>query len=236
MQHVEILYSRFLHSLREDGFFYTAKRSADFIYRKTVVRYSEWRFDRKWGVQTTGRVTHPQDDSNPLNLSAEPYEATSLKGLRQVMRSTARIAPSIPLSRFAFFDMGCGKGRALVVASGHPFKRVVGVEFCQTLARIAEDNIKRAQSKRSLRAKVEIVCADAASYQFPDEDAFIFFNNPFNEEIMTKVLKNIRASAHTTKARYIIYYNPVLHRLLSDPGQFLLVEEKKKYSIYQMVF
>lgn len=236
MQHVEILYSRFLHSLRENGFFYTAKRTADFIYRKTVVRYSEWRFDRKWGVQTTGRVTHPQDDSNPLNLSAEPYEAAPLKGLRQVMRSTARIAPSTPFSRFVFFDMGCGKGRALVVASDRPFKQVVGVEFCQALAKIAEDNIKHSQSRRPPRTKVEVICADAAGYQFPDEDAFIFFNNPFNEEIMAKVLKNIRNSAHTTKVRYIIYYNPVLQKLLSDPEQFSLIEKNKKYSIYQMMF
>jgi SAM-dependent methyltransferase len=236
MQHVEILYSRFLNSLRKDGFFYTAKRSADFIYRKTVVRYSEWRFDRKWGVQTTGRMIHPQDESNPLNLSAEPYEATPLKALQQIMRSTARIAPSIAPSQFAFFDMGCGKGRALVVASDRPFKRVVGVEFSQALAKIAEDNIKQSQSRRSPKTTVEIVCADAACYQFPDENAFIFFNNPFNEEIMAKVLKNIRSSAHATKARYIIYYNPVLQKLLSDSEQFSLIEKNKKYSIYQMMF
>lgn len=232
MQRAGILYSRFLSSLRENGFPYTARRTADFMYRKTVVRYAEWRFDRKWDVQTTGRMTHPQEDSNPLNLSAEPYEPTPLKGLQQIMRSIRRIAPS----EFAFFDMGCGKGRALVVASAHPFKRIVGVEFCPTLAKIADENIRRSQSKHPQIVKAQIVCADAASYQFPDEDAFIFFSNPFNEEIMAQVLRNIRTSAHRSTARYIIYYNPVLQKLLSDPEHFSLVEKNKKYLIYQMVF
>ncbi|MES2538001.1 MAG: class I SAM-dependent methyltransferase [Pseudomonadota bacterium] len=231
MQYPAIRFSRFLSELRTKGFIPAAKHTVDFIYRRTVVSFTESRFDRKWGVETIERVTHPQDSANPLHLSAEPYEATPLKTLHQIMRSMAGIGPS----QFAFFDMGCGKGRALIVAADCSFKRVVGVEFCPHLAKIAEDNVQRPQFKNGLETKIEIVCMDAAHYEFPDEDAVIFFGNPFNEEIMSNVLKNIRASARTSKNRYIVYYNPVLKKLLSDPKRFVLIENIKRVSIYRMV-
>ncbi|MDB5840635.1 MAG: hypothetical protein JWQ23_2587 [Herminiimonas sp.] len=231
MQYICLLFHRFLHSLNHKGFTGTATHTANFIYRKTIVSFRDWRFDRKWNVNTTGRVIHPKISSNRLHLLAEPYEPTPLRGLALVMREISRFDPS----RFAFFDMGCGKGRVLIVASYHRFGRVVGVEFCKNLARIAQENVKRSESRRSRGSAVEVVCADAADFQFSDEDAFIFFFNPFNEEIMAKVLENIRASARNTKERYIVYYNPVLQNLFGKPDQFSLIKKHEKYFIYRMV-
>jgi hypothetical protein len=62
----------------------------------------------------------------------------------------------------------------------------------------------------------------------------IFFFNPFKQEIMSEVLNNIRASARTTRHRYIVYHNAVLENLFSDPSEFAVVVKEKEYVIYHM--
>jgi SAM-dependent methyltransferase len=200
------------------------------IYQHTVVRYSEWRFDKKWGVRTVGIIEHPRESKNPLHRSAVCYEPTSPRVFRQIMRSVGCLT-----APYVFYDMGCGKGRVLLMASQYSFKRIVGVEFCHELAGVAEDNVRRLQAGGANPTQVQVVCSDAAAYRFSDENAVIFFFNPFTEVIMSKVLENIRLSARNTKDRYIVYNNPVLENLLSNPEHFSLIVKKRKYSIYRMI-
>jgi predicted RNA methylase len=120
------------------------------------------------------------------------------------------------------------------MAAQHPFKRIIGIEFNSDLARIAELNAAKFQSRSDCRCKINVVCEDAAQYQFPDENAVIFLFNPFKQEIMSEVLKNIRTSARTTRHRYIIYHNAVLENLFSDPNEFAVVMKEKEYVIYRM--
>jgi SAM-dependent methyltransferase len=200
------------------------------IYQHTVVRYSEWRFDKKWGVRTVGIIEHPRESTNPLHRSAVCYEPTSPRVFRQIMRSIGCLT-----APYVFYDMGCGKGRVLLMASQYSFKRIVGVEFCHELVGVAEDNVRRLQATNVNSTQTQVVCSDAAAYRFPDENAVIFFFNPFTEVIMSKVLENIRLSARDTKDRYIVYNNPVLENLLSNPEHFSLIVKKRKYSIYRMI-
>jgi tRNA1(Val) A37 N6-methylase TrmN6 len=122
----------------------------------------------------------------------------------------------------------------LLLAARHQFKQVIGVEFNSDLVRIAEINAATFHGRSDCQSRITVVCEDAGRYQFPDEDAVIFFFNPFKEEIMSAVLKNIRSSARTTRYRYIIYHNPVLKNLFSYPNEFSVIEEEKEYVIYCM--
>ena len=42
---------------------------------------------------------------------------------------------------FSFVDYGSGKGRVLMLAAAYPFRRILGVEFSESLDRVARDNI-----------------------------------------------------------------------------------------------
>ncbi len=42
-----------------------------------------------------------------------------------------------PVERYDFLDLGCGKGRALIVAAEFPFRAITGVELSPALAAIA---------------------------------------------------------------------------------------------------
>lgn len=228
------LYERGLRSLATHGVLKTGKLFFYLLYSETVsllVRhFMEWRFDRKLGVQTRGIVEHPQESTNPLHHLAIRYEGTSPKIFQKIMRSIGCLT-----TPYVFFDIGCGKGRVLLMAAQYSFKMVVGVEFAPEFARTAEDNVSRFQVKNPGGTEIEVICEDAAQYQFPDEDAVIFFFNPFKQEIMVRVLENIRLSAQTSKHRYIIYHNPVLAHLLSNPEHFALLTQEKDYSIYRML-
>jgi hypothetical protein len=219
-----------VRALRTDGFLLTAKYVLRFIHRETVARASGLRFDRRCKVDTSGVVYPPQDSVDPLYITAEKYEATSPRVFNRIMRSIGCLT-----APFVFYDMGCGKGRVLLMASQHGFRRIVGVECVPGLAKIAEQNARRFQFGKSRGPEIEVVCADAAGFEFPDEDAVIFFFHPFKEQPMTRVLDNIRSSAKSAKVRYIIYYNPIFARLLNDPTRFSLIVNTKKYHIYRMI-
>jgi SAM-dependent methyltransferase len=224
-----------LRSASRSNFFRTAKQFIYSLlyapYQMTVVRFIGWRFDRKWGVETTQIVDHPKDSCDPLRLTAVLYEPTSPQLFRKIMRSLSFLP-----ARLSFFDVGCGKGRVLLMATKYAFRRIVGIEFAPELIAVAEDNVMRFQARHLGATKIEVIGMDATQHEFPDEDSVIFLANPFTEEIMVKVLENIRRSARMTKRRYIIYSNAVLAHLLSNPKEFSLIVKDRRFSIYQMIF
>ncbi|RJF95887.1 class I SAM-dependent methyltransferase [Noviherbaspirillum saxi] len=196
------------------------------LYQKSV----GWHFDRKWGTETTQIVEHQKDNGDPLRLTAVQYEPTSPKLFHKMMHSLNCMPEEL-----SFFDVGCGKGRCLLMATTYSFRRIVGIEFAPELVAVAENNVTRFQARHPSEIKIEIVSMDAAQYNFPDEDAVIFFFNPFTEEIMVKVLDNIRRSSRTTKQRYIVYNNAVLAHLLGNPKEFSLVVDARSFSIFKMI-
>ncbi|MEM7068656.1 MAG: class I SAM-dependent methyltransferase [Pseudomonadota bacterium] len=92
-----------------------------------------------------------------------------------------------------FLDYGCGKGRAIVLAAVHPFRKVIGVELSESLCEVARDNIKKSRPKLKCR-NVEIVCCDATQYDIPDDVSVIFIWNSFTGSILQKVHQNIQNS------------------------------------------
>jgi SAM-dependent methyltransferase len=99
-----------------------------------------------------------------------------------------------------FLDYGCGKGRAVVLAATHPFRKVMGVELSADLCERARDNLKRAGKK--LRCKdVEIVNADAAHYRIPAEVSVIFLWNSFFGQVLIQAIEQVRLSLAASPRR-----------------------------------
>ena len=163
--------------LRQGGFIATARKSLYVLHRD----FHEWRFDFQRNVNTREPGMHHGHGDRALHSSAMPYDATTPMLFHEIMKATN--AFSMPAT---FFDMGCGKGRVLLMAAEHGYMRVVGVEFNPLLVAIAKMNIQRFYSKRDKRAQIEVVHGDAGAYEFPDCDAVIFFYNPFDESVMQK--------------------------------------------------
>jgi SAM-dependent methyltransferase len=93
-----------------------------------------------------------------------------------------------PIDGFTFIDFGAGMGRALLLASELPFRKVIGVELNATLAGIARKNVTRWRALGRARSQVRIECRDAAEFKFPDGPCVAFFFNPFGAPVMRRLL------------------------------------------------
>lgn len=163
-------------------------------------------FDLKYGTDT-GRIVAQWmlDVDSPNAAFGLRYQASEE---REVQDALTFLGADI--RNFTFLDLGCGKGRTLLIAAKLECRQVIGVEFSQELAAIARKNL----SIMGI-ANGSIVEADAADYRFPDcDDLVIYFYNPFLDKVMHKVVSNLRQSR--AKNLFIIYKVPDCAQLFDD--------------------
>ena len=129
-----------------------------------------------------------------------PYEATQTSRLRRCLAAARALGYGPDRT---FVDLGCGKAKALLVASDAGYGRLVGVEYDPALAVIARSNLVR----RGVRG--EIVCMDASAFEPGPGPSIVYMFNPFGREIVAKVVERLAGSDVL-----LIYSNPVHADLL----------------------
>lgn len=191
----------------------------------------EQEYDQIHNVDTSGnvdldllRVDSPNVEYGNRYQAINPHYFTSFM----------KHLPADP-SDCAFVDIGSGKGRALFLASEYPFKEIIGVEFARELHECALRNIKSYRNDRQRCFDVRSVCVDAAQFEFPLRPLVIYMNNPFEEEVMVKVIANLRDSVvRDPRPMWIIYINPTQRSYLVQNGFKIVAEtmvEKTNYLI-----
>jgi SAM-dependent methyltransferase len=162
-------------------------------------------FDEEHGLDTVGReeVEFMFPDTE-LRVHGRGYEPAPVDRFRAVMQQL----PDLRLSDYYFVDLGSGKGRALLLASHYPFRKIVGVEYSPSLHEIAEKNIAQFRSREQRPVDIELVCADASVFEFPAADTVCFMYHPFDDWLMRKTMHNILASLDRQPRKfYVIYLN-----------------------------
>lgn len=193
-------------SLRKNGLWRTLK----VIPRNIVFVLTD--FDRKYGTNTRMQI---EDDAG-LPQEHEGYEGAPPRLFHRIIRSL-EVSPD----RFAFIDLGSGKGKALLLASHYPFRRVIGVEYNSRLNDIAAHNARLyGHSGRRVR-EIETVCGDAGAYELPPGDLLIYLFNPFKAAIMERVLANLEQAVHADSREVLVVYQNPTQRHLLDRAPFL---------------
>ena len=115
----------------------------------------------------------------------------------------------------SFFDLGSGKGHALILASRHPFKKIGGVELSAKLHAVCRTNLK----KHGLDAvDLHQANAKALGHELDDYDLFFLFN-PFPGPVLAEVARNLVASVRRREREVtLIYQNPRCHAELLHEG------------------
>jgi len=127
-----------------------------------------------------------------------------------------------------FIDLGCGKGRTLILAAQQGFHRVTGVEFSPDLARIARENLAK------VRVIAEVVQTDVCDFAFPQSDLLIYMYNPFGPPVMESVINNLVAwRGITRKQAYIVYVNPKCHSLFDAHPQFDSIASQPEVRVWK---
>jgi SAM-dependent methyltransferase len=174
-------------------------------------------FDKRFGVDTAGIIhqTH-LEKLGPNQLHAVSYGASD-------PRSFLRAMNALPLAerRYVFVDFGSGKGRAILMATEFPFKKIIGVEFSKELNNIASENIMRFRRETAKCLDIEAIWMDVVDYDLPKDDLICYFCNPFDAVLMERVMSNIRASLLSNpRDIYVGYYNPLHPEAIDRTGCF----------------
>lgn len=163
-------------------------------------------FDWRYGTDTMGWVERDALDTASANkVHSARYSATKARPLTRLMRSLA-----LPRDG-TFVDIGSGKGRVLLIASQFGFRKVVGIEFSEHLARLARANVETFAKVRPLRSPIEIVQTDATSYPFEADERVFFLFNPFDAVVLEQVLENLGRSLEASPRTIWLIYNTPLH-------------------------
>jgi SAM-dependent methyltransferase len=162
-------------------------------------------FDRYHGTDTSGVV--PATDL-PAHEVARNYAIDYAGSQPSVLRSALAKLPT--LDTYTFLDLGCGKGRPLLVASEFPFRDIIGVDLSSPLAQVARRNARIIANRFPARTSVRVAVGDASNYPLPPGNLVIFLYNPFHAELIANVVAGVEAAlASEARSIYVIYYNPI---------------------------
>ncbi len=189
-------------SLAQDGVLATARKGWQHLHRKCV-QYLDIGFDLRHGVDTCRPMSiHDLDVDPTLKPDLVGYEATPVHVVRRLLRELPVAADG-----YTFIDYGSGKGRALVLASELPFRRVIGVELSPSLHQLALLNISRWRNRSARCVEIVSLNQNATDFVLPDEPLVIFFFTPFLEPVLQQVISRIQTwmSGHT-HGLYLLYF------------------------------
>jgi precorrin-6B methylase 2 len=159
-------------------------------------------FDRRHHIETNRQV--PRDDLTGMpsrtRRHAGDYSPTNPALFARIVRAS-RLDPH----NFSFVDLGSGKGRVVIMATGYGFRRVVGIEADKVLHEIAETNLTRAGLKPN--ANVSAVHGDARTAPLPPGHLFVFMYSPFRGPTFEAVAKRLAELAREPGRAVFIAYS-----------------------------
>jgi predicted RNA methylase len=187
---------------------------------RAVSMFQERLFDLRYGTDTVVCA-----ELRTLTIDS-PNVAEGVEYSPMHLRPVRRLMAALRLPRDGtFVDVGCGKGRLLLLAASYGFERVVGLEFAKELCSIARNNVARYRKKTGIQSDIRIVEGDAVDYEIGDNDCVFFMNNPFGAALVEKFMQNIaRSLAAKPRRVFIIYNNPRWHSALQQRGFSALLE------------
>jgi SAM-dependent methyltransferase len=164
---------------------------------------SDRSFDRQFGTDTAGSI-QPAD----LAIADSAAREQAILYLPSPTRVTRWMLDHVGIAHneFTFLDLGCGKGRVLLVASDYPFLRVVGLEISPDLTAIARANIERYQSPTRRCRNLEVQNTDVTRIQFPETNLLIHLYHPFDPAVTETVLARLQSSLAKAPRKVVVAY------------------------------
>jgi SAM-dependent methyltransferase len=187
-------------------------------------------FDQAHGVDTSGLVPAKHlKTGSPSDEHVTAYYGVAPSILRTLVQQWLETKPQDPLSAYTFVDIGAGKGRALLVASEFPFKRVVGVELNPALAAVAKKNVAEWTASHAADptaqpiAAIEVLEQDALEFVLPDGPVLLFLFHPFEAPVLSEMMRRVTDQLARRKrpALEILYVNAECREVLDGHPRFI---------------
>ena len=126
-------------------------------------------FDIKYKTDTFAFVALNDlgiDDSD--KESAYMYEPTHAIPLNKLFKKMNINSEQVLL------DLGCGKGRVLLIASQFPFKELRGIDLSDKLCDIAKKNCTIYKNKMKTKVEFSIFNVNVVNYKIQDDETVFF--------------------------------------------------------------
>jgi SAM-dependent methyltransferase len=184
-------------------------------------------FDLKYGIDTGGYL-RPDDlrSGQKHDSMNNGYSAVAPSVFPEACRRWREALPSSAarVEAYTFVDVGAGKGRALLLAAELPFRKVIGVELNEELARIAQRSVTRWGRVTRTRAKIRILHQDAARFRWPRTPLLVYLNNPFDCALVEQMAAGLADLAASRSGLVdVIYVNPGCADTLTSQRAFKLL-------------
>ncbi|HYO26604.1 MAG TPA: hypothetical protein VEQ85_16805 [Lacipirellulaceae bacterium] len=195
------------------------------VAAKLVGKVADQAFERRHGIDT---IRTAQLDDLTIRAGrlerGHFYEGSRVLPLRALLRDLRR-GHDAHDDPGALVDIGCGKGKVLLVAAAAGWPTVRGIEFAHELCLVARANWEKFRTSTGPDSTVEIIESDAAAYAIrPDETTFFLFN-PFGVETLAHVLDNLARSAaeHPRRIEIVVAcLTPHYQSVFDRSGAFVL--------------
>lgn len=173
-------------------------------------------FDATHGVDTSGFVPAGECVTDASMAAAiSPYGGSQ----PSIVRRSLDLLPD--LHHYTFMDIGCGKGRPLLVASELPFRGLLGVEISPQLAAVARANAAVLARRFPDRPVINVEIGDATISAVPGPRAVCFIYHAFNASLLAALLRNLEAQLQSGLQHvFLVYYNPVHGEVIDRSAHF----------------
>lgn len=158
-------------------------------------------FDILNGVDTEN--WRPLSEYSQTDSDMKHYQASFT---REVIKCFNLLKSIAKTESFTFYDIGCGKGKVLILAAEHlPCRGIVGIELDDHLTHIASNNMQK------LGLKSEIIRENARQFNDYSKRSIVYICDPFGKETLQQMLVNITQASDDC---FLVYNNPVYEALV----------------------
>jgi SAM-dependent methyltransferase len=161
--------------------------------------------DRQLGTNTGG--IYPPEAIEGLGPGAGnlPYMGSQPSIVRRALREIGDVRNK------RFIDIGCGKGRPMLVATEFPFREVLGCDLAEPLVEVANANATIIARRFPQRTAMRAYAQNALDMQLPAGELVVFLFNPFGAAIMTQLLRKLEADLDARRLTHltVVYIYPI---------------------------
>lgn len=192
-------------------------------------------FDHVHRVDTGGLLYPDQLNSGHQNdMHSAGYYATAPSLFRGAVALWQATLDSTrhTTGDYTLIDIGCGKGRVLMLASEYPFRRIVGVELHPELAAVAQANLRRWLRREHRCRDVVAIHADALAAPISEGPVLLYLFNSFEQQMVISLLERLTEISRQRSAPIdLIYIHPEFDALVRQtPCMQLLADQDIAFS------
>lgn len=184
------------------------------------------------GVDTSGQIPLSGLDFSSKNKTA----GLEYQSHHPALIRAALMGLTIKHEDYTFVDIGCGKGRVLLIASEFPFRRIIGLEFAPPLAEIARQNLRSYRYGRQRCAQIEVITGDAMEYDLEPEPLLLYFFSPFSPAILDQIVQRIERSFQRSPRELLVIFSgviPMRDRAFGSRSQYERLQRGRHMDVYR---